>query len=252
MTLQIQNAKNMTVQNCHYMLVGQAGSGKTTQASSFPDPFFVISSAEPGLVNLRGKNIKYVMVENADEMFEGCELAINSKAGTIVIDSLSVHLEHLVRQIEGKKGSMSGADWGEVIRHATILSDYLRQHPVNVVYTVFANPPEVDKVTGRTCSTPMLYGKLARRFAGKCEFVIYLENRVTANGAQAPMIERRAWFQADGMFEAKCNLDLDPPFPPFVQLQKGRLWPDVLEPKLRGVGVGMVPAPAPRRTAAAR
>lgn len=252
MPLQIHNAKQMPLRPCHYMLVGQAGAGKTTQAAGFPEPFFIISSAEPGLLNLRGKNIKYVMVETADEMFEACELAINAKPGTIVIDSLSVHLDHLVRQIEARKGKLEGSDWGEVVRHPVILDDYLRQAPVNVVYTVFANPPETDKVTNRSCSTPMLYGKLARRFPGKCEFVIYLDSISKPNGANAPIIERRAWFQADGMFEAKCNLDLDPPFPPFVTLQKGRLWPDVIEPKLRGSGIEMVSAPTPRKTAAAR
>jgi len=173
------------------LLYGAAGSGKSTFASTFPGPYYLvpkISANEMRTLQGLGFDANVVLLENHSEIYAtSIELAQMVKAGkvpdcrTIVFDNLTsaqLMVEQELLERSGKK-KLEWDDWNEFTRLWKDVLIALHNVPVNVVWITHSEIKEVKPKGGDYKpydeGMPTLVGKSRRLFPSHADLILFCE-----------------------------------------------------------------------------
>jgi hypothetical protein len=205
--IQLKNTANIEQPWTRWFLYGPTGSGKTTAASTFPSPLFIVPANEKSIVSLLGHNFDYVEVSSRKDMGEvlaflrdrytaalgGDENAFPWE--TVVVESLSHYCELLVEDIS-KKGQtkMDQQAWGLLSSHLRTLHSQLSDMDVHVVYT------SLEQVDDAGQGRPLMTGKNAIMVPSACDVIGFCE---AVPGQKK--ITHRIHFQQYGRYPARSR-----------------------------------------------
>lgn len=198
--------KDRNVSLIRALVHGESGVGKTTSLRTLPEDHTVIAAAERGLVPLRDRNYRVLVIETWDDIrelvrrFRSPENG-DGKARVLAIDSLSELSELCKRQIvevdrkklvsqrtSGKSESPAGIyddqltqeDWGLYRTRMSQMISAVCHLPLHVIFTCLSAWTE-DKRTGVLHVTPNLNGKLAMECPAFFDLVLYMEGQKAAD-----------------------------------------------------------------------
>lgn len=160
------------------LIHGQAGSGKTTLASTSPAPILFVD-VEAGLTGLpRTQGIDFAVVHSiADVRQVYAELIAKKelKYKTIVIDSMTMIGQWIIEEVkQGKEKQLSMGEWGTVVERINSLVKAFRDFPlkkdVNLVMTSLTKEKEdEDQIYKR----PDIIGQAANSVSALVDAVLY-------------------------------------------------------------------------------
>lgn len=197
--MNLSDCVNSTLSNSapwlHFFLYGDTGSSKTTIASTFPRPLFLVPQMEKSEVTLAGQDHKYIeilgrydpIIRNAEGVSQaGLDAVVamierDYRANpntfpfdTIVFESISHYVEMLQEEItEGNKKQMDPQKWGIVAMHFRNIQKRLRALDLHVIYTALADTNQDSAGTVR--GGPALPGKTRTLLPSACDIVAYCE-----------------------------------------------------------------------------
>lgn len=155
------NTKDLVIGNIKLkcLVVGRAGTGKTSFAGTFPKPYFF--DFDKGMLSLRGKNVEYDTYEDfAKFVSEWRKKIVDPQYETLVVDSVSSLVEYCqeyVKKLNGKT-DMSLPMWGVMIDQLQAL--FLSMGKVNKHVVLTAHEQTVqDGITGEILVLPLVVGK---------------------------------------------------------------------------------------------
>lgn len=198
----------------HWMLYGPTGSGKTTAASTFPAPLFLVPATEGSELSLAGLDVPYMKLgrdanDNPVKVRTHLDAVLNMlekqhaemrkrlTAGkvdeadaafpwqTIVVESMT-HLCAMLQDDISNNGliKMDQQRWGIMSDYLRTLHTRLRGFDCHVVFTALA------KVEGEEGSTvegaPDIPGKMARLLPSACDAIGFCET-VDGGGKNPPI-----------------------------------------------------------------
>lgn len=213
----VKNAQDITQPWIRWFMYGETGAGKTTAASTFPDPIFLVPSTENSIITLMGTDIPYVEISDREDMLNAINYLTaghdamqrlyakgdEAKATeafpyqTIVVESLSHYCELLVEDI-GRSGQrkMDQQAWGLLSSHLRTLHAMLTRLDTHLVYTSLARLD--DNGQGQ----PLMVGKNAIMMPAACDVISYQECVPTAKN-QTPVY--RTHFKKYGPYPARTR-----------------------------------------------
>ena len=222
MGIVIQNAKDIDQPYTRWFLYGPTGSGKTTAASTFPTPFFILPKNENSILTIQGRDVDYTIVETRNDM-EKVIHHLHSKYNamlklfekgkddeaqaefpwqTVVIENLSHYCELLVEDIsKGGAVQMNQQSWGLLSNHLRNLHSALCDMDVHTVYT------SLDTIDDTGRGRPLMTGKNAIIMPSSCDVIGHCE-AITANKKKEPIY--RIHFRQDGKFPARSRFNTFP------------------------------------------
>lgn len=224
MTLSFKNTKNIADPWTVWFLYGPTGSGKTTNASTFPAPLFLVPKTENSQVTLKGLDFPYIEIVDLDSEIKDGRGGMNKVISelstlyhkdpdsfpyeTIVIESVSHYSDLVVEALtNGGKNAMDQLRWGLFTSHFRHLHTVLRDMQVHVVYTALAT---VEEKSGGGNSAlvggPLLSGASKVKLPASCDVIGYCE----AYGGKN-MTGYRVHFQIKPPFEARTRFKKMPP-----------------------------------------
>lgn len=242
MAVTIQNAQKISEPYIHVFLYGHTGSSKTTSASSFPRPLFLVPKTEASILTLRGKDFDYIEIENTDQMVEALEhfWVLQQQKGaaalpfeTLVFESLSHYCDMLTGEVFKKragdkkntaplptldlltKGAMQTQDWGVLRGHFLALQRMLKRLDCNVVYTALADAPSSD---GFKPGNPLIQGAAKDLVPSACDIISYLE--VDAGEYRAHSRERSHYYARTRFQAMPTTVKLTPATPYYYWLEQ--------------------------------
>lgn len=202
--LEIQNTNTIAQPWTAWFLYGPTGSGKTTAASTFPAPLFIVPANEGSELSLRGRDLPFVRVgkradgkvvparQHLGEILTDLEkrhaqMRVALNAGdqvaadaafpwqTIVIESLTHLGDMLVEDVSnyGQK-KMDQQGWGVISTFLRTVHSRLRNMEVHVVYTSLAKTQESES-GGITTGGPSLIGSMAEKMPSACDVIAFME-----------------------------------------------------------------------------
>jgi len=171
-TLQIVSTKQAIERGVNVALVGAAGSGKTTLASTAPAPIFLLSEIK-GAFSIRQKDIPCILIKDSEDLVNAGELLANSddeffqSRQTVVIDSVTELANVLLAE---RKQTFAGKDkrqmYGDLFDFMdAYLFGRFNKLPKNVVY-IFQSDKEDVMFEGSLFGTkyvPAFPGKAKQR-----------------------------------------------------------------------------------------
>lgn len=170
------------------LVYGPQGAGKSRFASTFPDPFFIVTERMPRSLDLKKKNIPFAKVDTFADLLEVTSniatgnLAQSNK--TIVLDSLSDITPLVTRHVMAikNKSQMTLELWGLAV-------DYLRTYVRQV--TSFADTRFVcvtalaslmkDEWTGEILGAPETIGRFAQVVGALFDMCLYAKQDTVYN-----------------------------------------------------------------------
>lgn len=200
MGIEIKNAKDIQAPWAHVFLYGPSGGGKTTSASSFPNPLFLVTKLENSVLTLRGKDFKYIEVSKTDELVDVLEsfYVLQQTKGpealpfeTLVLESVSHYCDMITGEIFGKKtkstgaasldkvtsGAMVQADWRVMRTHFVYIQRALKRLEAHTVMTALADPPRFDQQTKiYSDGGPLIQGAARDILPSACDIISYVES----------------------------------------------------------------------------
>jgi hypothetical protein len=218
----ITSTKNMALDYAKVVLYGPPGSGKTTAATTWPEPLFL--SAESGLLSVRDKNIDVWTIDQWEDLEEAFTFLRQGehKYKSVVIDSLTEVQkklnEYIVRKFptvkRGYDDLASESDWGANIDKMRKLCRAFRDLPMNVVFIALSQDVQVD---GENVTRPALSGKtLPDELCGWVDAVIYCpgpqkndEGQQQYLGQTVPARGRRAKIRVPANVSVPAVIPLD-------------------------------------------
>ena len=216
--MKIQSTKTMPRTRSRWMLVGGMGSGKTTIASTFPDPLFIVPKGENSMETLRSRGLDIPFVEVGPEncmddlgsIFN--ELLATQKknpddlpAQTLVWESLTHFSSWVVDELSAgnskKPGEMNEHLWGKVKNFFTHSYDLLCQLDMYVVLT--AHPKvELGEQRQVLSAGPRIMGGASELLPACCEHYGYCE---VIPGKDSEKDIFKVYFKKYGGFEARTR-----------------------------------------------
>lgn len=206
----VNNTATIDVPWSHWFIYGDTGSGKTTIASTFPRPLFLVPKNESSMITLSGRNYPYIMIldrsspfraRRADDLNDYSEggldavltviednLEASIKQGkpelfpydTIVVESITHYCDLVQDELtEGSTLNMDQPRWGKLAAHLRNVHTRLRQMDLHVVLTALANTAKESKEGG-----PAIPGSMAEKLPSACDVIAYAE--VTDMGKDKP------------------------------------------------------------------
>lgn len=223
MALNIKNAADITNPRVHVFLYGASGSGKTSAASRFPSPLFLVPSNEQSIVTLRGQNVNYIEIgtkrgkggkrvwEEMDDILDEL-LAIQKSKGpealpceTVVVESLSHYIDMMIEDMtQGGEIDMTFKHWGLIGTHLRHVQDMLRQLDVHAIFTSLAKV-STNEAGAVQSGGPMLTGQVAEKLPSSCDIIGYCEMRP----GKPPLYVTH--FQKQGVYFARTRFKEMPP-----------------------------------------
>lgn len=202
----IRNAADYKEQWLRVFLYGGMRSGKTTQAASFPQPFFLGAPNENGIQTLQGLDVPYFVPGELDVMTTTEDMqgllnlvladvqalgvardggaAWRAKWGsTIIWDSVSHYADAVVNQLSLKKDQRTGElirtetsqqTWGLLRTHLTNIRDVLFRLPCHVIITALDNTT-TDEKGNITWQGPRIQGAAGDLIPSSCELLGYCD-----------------------------------------------------------------------------
>lgn len=248
MPLEIQHTNEIQMPWTTWFAYGGMGAGKTTFASTFPAPLFIIPANEGSELALRAKKLDYVKVgkradgkvvpvrQHLNEILTELEqrharmrecLAKGDEAGadaafpwqTLVPESLSHLGDMLIEDVSNYgKTKMDQQGWGQISTFMRTLHSRLRNLDAHIVYTALAKT-ETNDAGAIVNGLPALIGQTAEKLPSACDVVVYMEEQPVAKG-EKPIY--RAFFRRYRWWAARSRFSGFPDFldnPSFSQLQ---------------------------------
>jgi hypothetical protein len=160
----MSNTKDIKLTNLKVLIWGEAKSGKTTFAATFPRPFFF--DMDNGMLTLAGKDIEYETYDG-DKGYKKFrmdlpKIAERSDIDTLVIDSLSSMQNFQMEEIQKLSGTFPGTpqiqEYGlQIVR----LRKFLYELVAYKKHVVLIGHEQVwqDEVTKETFILPLIIGK---------------------------------------------------------------------------------------------
>jgi len=219
MTINIQNAQDLTSPWTSWFIYGATGSGKTSICATFPQPFFIVPANEKSINTLQGMNVQYVEVGKRNDMYQvldflegryndmlrlmsqGDDTAANVAFPwqTIVVESISHYSDLVIEDLsQGGTKQMDYQQWGKLGSHLRTIQMRLRALDVHSLFT------SLDKVSddGQHAG-PLISGQMATKMPSACDYIVYCE-AVGATMKDKPAVYR-AHFRQFGKFPARVR-----------------------------------------------
>lgn len=224
------------------LVYGLSGSGKTTFASSFPEPFFV--DADRGMrsvqkelprLQLQDTDTPFSLIFNllSDALYHRGPFASDGVLGdrkTIVIDSITSLIDDYLapetmaeahRNILTEK--LSYDEYGKIQSRMTALSSLLKDlsHEFWIVTTALVEE-EKDEASGRLAGKPKLTGKYRDKIMADYDETYFLEKSVPLQGPPEYLLytEPHLWYQAKSRLLKPVKVIKDPSYSKLVELMK--------------------------------
>ena len=207
-------------QQIRVLLYGEMGSGKTTLAGSFPNPFFI--DTDKGGLTLKEKRIPNVKLERGNKTFDEImdilhkikakEKPFDMKIDTLVIDGITALADFLLvdilkyPKIVGKtsrditKVKPEWDDYSVLGNELRAIMKYLQDINLNIVATCGVKL-EKDEIRGTFIGQPNIVGGFRNVVGHEFNEVYYMETKNRAGG-----IDYVIHFQKSGYFAAKSQL----------------------------------------------
>lgn len=228
--LELQNTNEIATPWTVWFLYGQTGAGKTTIASSFPEPLFLVPANEGSELTLRGRGLPFVRLgkrkdgqsvpvrAHISEILTELErkhalmrqaYAKGDEEGahaqfpwqTIVVESLTHLGDMLVEDVSNNgQRKMDQQGWGLISSFLRTLHSRLRNLDVHVVYTSLAKVTESEG--GTTLGGPNLIGSTAEKLPSACDVIAYCEE-LPGSKPEAPRF--RAHFRKHSYWVARSR-----------------------------------------------
>lgn len=201
MAIQLRNTNDVHTFKVKALVYGQAGAGKTTLATTMPNP--VIISAEGGLLSISGSNIPFVEISTMDdlmEVYQWISAGEGSVFDSVVIDSIS-EIAEVVLNDEKKRNKDGRAAYGEMASKMTGIIRDFRDLPKHVLMT--AKLEKSQDEMGRMLYSPSMPGsKLSQMLPYYFDtmFALRVEKDADGNTHRALMCD------SDGLWQAKCRI----------------------------------------------
>lgn len=192
--LNIKNTSDPSVKpNIVMMVYGEGGIGKSTFASTAPNPIMLDCENGAKYFGLRGISMDVLQIKTWGDVIEFRKaLQTNSKDlekyQTIIIDPIGEAMDKLKtavmasgvdKWIQKKDGSLSMAGWGELKQRMKDFIKLLRDSGKNVILIGHVDEKEDE---GVIVKRPMIETKIATDLRNLVDIVGYMYSRVTENG----------------------------------------------------------------------
>jgi hypothetical protein len=186
MTFETLNTENLEFPWTRWFIYGDTGSGKTTAASTFPRPLFLVPQSEMSITTLARKKFPYIqivdkssplkkgvggMVDTLTQLEKMYESDMNNfPYDTIVCESMTHYMELVQDELtEGNRTPMDVNKYGKLAAHIRNIHARLSDMQVHVVYTALGKWDEKsDK------GSPYLPGKTGDLLPSACEVYAYM------------------------------------------------------------------------------
>jgi hypothetical protein len=237
MELAIQNTKDLKNPRLSAFFYGDMGSGKTSQASTWPKPLYLAPPGEGSELTLKGLDFDYLKLgvdakgvrvpfrpnlvallnelERRHNLMLGyIEKGDHAKASevfpwmTIVCESLTHWCEAVVEDIMAspdpkgnKRAQMDQQAWGLVRDHFRWLHDRLCRWDVNVVYLSLSELKENDNKIAK--GQAAISGRSAIALPASCDITGYCEAIPPRKDGEATVY--RTHFRKKGLFDARTR-----------------------------------------------
>lgn len=190
--LKLQSPQEAVQGKLSILLYGPPGSGKSTFASTFPGPYYIVPSiASSELRTLEGLGFEnnVVLFESINELADQVmALAQEIKAGnlpdchTIVFDNLTsaqLMAEQELLEKKAGKNQLEWEDWNTLSKLWKTLLAILHDLPIIMIWVTHTQireitPPGVGQQS-YTVGEPSLTGKMRTIIPSHCDFMIYCD-----------------------------------------------------------------------------
>ena len=162
------------------LIAGEAGSGKTSVALTFPDPVFI--TAGKNLTTLARNGSKYVKISNENNLFD-VKTAIQK--GEIELQTLVIDLVEDLQQLlftqrfaaeKRDPWNVKNEDWNWVSAKMNGIFDSLNELPINVLYLTRCK--DVGGYDGEQLVVkPNIIGSFANQVYDYVDYALFLERR---------------------------------------------------------------------------
>ena len=202
MAITLKNTNDVHQNRVKALVYGQAGAGKTTLATTMPNP--IIISAEGGLLSIAGSGIPYIEVSSMEQLNEAYNWVTSSegdKFDSVVLDSIS-EIGEVVLTHEKKVNKDGRAAYGEMATQMTSLIRSFRDLP-NKHVLMTAKLEKIQDETGRVLYGPSMPGSKLSQQLGyffDAVFALRVEKDSEGNTQRALMCD------TDGLWQAKSRI----------------------------------------------
>jgi len=224
--------KTEKIQNpwTHWFFYGSTGSGKTTNAATFPNPLFLVPVSEGSELSLAGLGYDYIKVGRdsrgatveprkhmaeilkhlstkhalmRSKLAEGDEEAAMEAFPweTIVFESMTHYCAMLQDDVSGNgTHKMDQQRWGLIADHLRMVHSTLRTFDCHVVFTALS---KVDGEGTAVEGSPDIVGKMARMLPSACDVIGFCENVPATSAKGKPLY--RVHFQPYRVYPARTR-----------------------------------------------
>ena len=186
-------------------IYGQGGVGKSTLASTAPNPIFIDAEQGTKAFAARGIDVPVVQVKSWDEVVEAFKLIKDDKAfETIVIDPVDRFLDLLIDKVRNG-GDMSLKKFGEVKDR---MRRFIWAAKESGKHVVFVAHETTDRDDDAQIRKPMLQVNLSTELINLCDGVGHV--RVDNEGKHFVRAQPEPKYQAKDRFDALGQLIAEP------------------------------------------
>jgi hypothetical protein len=215
MSLSARNAKDLVSPWSHWFLYGESRSGKTTAASTFPRPVFLVPYNEQSITTLRGLDVPYYEITGMkgtvtkdgsgglEDVLTELENEYNLDPDkfpyeTVVVESISHYSDLVADELtRGGKAFMDQAKWGQFLAHFRNVQSRLRRMEVHAVFTALS---DVKTTENTTIGGPLIQGQTAKKLPSACDVIAYCEEIRAKESIYRMHIRRYGHFAAGSRF----------------------------------------------------